>query len=183
MARIYKINGLRLAVGGARSAIHGSGPPQGAAQAFEATLGLEATSCRMQVAEPSKGHAKRNGALSAVGAIQLLDLPPYGARAANGKQDVLKGVAYAPFTQRCLRRPCRPTCPRRTCGHAAAPPLILAVALVPVTPVAPCKPPTICVRRRRARTCYIKLNMGRCLRSSPPCRSPLRPLRGGGAQA
>ncbi len=39
---------------GARSAIQGSGPPQGAAQASKATRGLEATSCRMQVAEPSK---------------------------------------------------------------------------------------------------------------------------------
>ena len=140
-----------------------------------------------------KNVKRRSG--NAVGAIQLLVLPlteyewrnatrNWQRNAKHGQRcKILKGVAYAPFTQRCLRRPCRPTCPRRTCGHAAAPPLILAVALVPVTPVAPCKPPTICVRRRRARTCYIKLNMGRCLRSSPPCRSPLRPLRGGGAQA
>jgi hypothetical protein len=88
-------------------------------------------------------------------------------RAAQTRSGNAKGT-------RCLRRPCASPAPPgvgnrngHACGHAAAPPLIWAVALMPGTQVAPCKPPTICVRSRRARTCY-KIKYGTLSRLISP---------------
>ena len=88
----------------------------------------------------------------AVGAIQLLVLPPTEN---EWRTEIIryKRGSLCPIKRNCLRRPCRPSCPRRACGHAAAPPMVLTVALVPVTQVATCKPPISRVCGRRARTC------------------------------